>query len=111
MLTDVSRSGISLFFSASQLLECGVPQGSSLSPTLFNIYVKSLADLVDRHGLSLVSYADDSQPVISVSEEGSNDASRLKTCLEEVVVWMGSSCLKLNCGKTEVLLLGNNRAN
>ena len=81
-------------------LKCGVPQGSSLSPTLFNIYVKPLTVLVKKYGITLVSYADDSQLVISLSNNRTNEASQLKDCLVDVAKWMGDSCLKPNGGKT-----------
>lgn len=52
-------------------LPCGVPQGSSLSPTLFNLYVTPLASLVRSYGFALVTYADDTQIIISVSSSAS----------------------------------------
>lgn len=40
-------------------ISCGVPQGSALSLTLFNLYMQPLAKIVQEFGLSIVSYAVD----------------------------------------------------
>lgn len=86
---------------------CGVPQGSALSPTLFNIYVAPLAALVRRYGFVFVSYADDSQIVISVSKQSDNIALDFHACLTYIMKWMSLSYLKINTEKTEVMELDN----
>ena len=48
---------------------CGVPQESSLSPTLFNVYMIPLAHIVLCHGLNIISYADDTQLILSLTED------------------------------------------
>lgn len=47
--------------SNSFTLPCGVPQGSSLNPTLFNVYVAPLAGVIRSFGFQLTSYADDTK--------------------------------------------------
>ncbi|KAJ1099703.1 hypothetical protein NDU88_004802, partial [Pleurodeles waltl] len=47
------------FRSEATEVSCGVPQGSSLSPTLFNVYMSPLAAIARQHNLNIISYADD----------------------------------------------------
>lgn len=86
------------------LLPCGAPQGSSLSPTLFNVYVTPLAKLINYFGFSVVSYADDTQIGITVAPDPDETATRFHDCLIQVEKWMSLNWLKLNSSKTEVSL-------
>lgn len=87
-------------------LQCGVPQGSSLSSTLFNVHMAPLVDIVAPFRVHIVSYADDTQLVVALNQADQLPID-LHTCLEEVVKWMSLSHLKLNGDKTELKMLGN----
>lgn len=90
-------------------LPCGVPQGASLSPTLFNIYMIPLATLIRSFGFSLTSYADVTQIVLSFNDANERDTgARFYDCMTAIANWMASNCLKLNSSKTEVIVFGNN---
>lgn len=91
--------------SSPRPLQCGVPQGSSLSPTLFNVYMAPLAELVLQFGVQIITYADDAQLVVTLKHPKSSPSS-LGPCLEAVMDWMRHSHLKLNEEKTDLMLLG-----
>ena len=55
-------------------------------------------------------YADDTQLYVSISPRDINNSPSLATlnsCLSAIKTWMGNNMLKLNNGKTELLLLGS----
>ncbi|XP_078515125.1 olfactory receptor 6N1-like [Lissotriton helveticus] len=97
-------------FQSQEFALCqGVPQGSVLSPLLFNIYVQPLATLARDRGLALVSYSDDTQLVIAFSQKNATSLLKFKEDLAVIADWMAANCLQLNAGKSEILLFGKDR--
>ena len=94
-------------FSEEIVIEFGVPQGSVLGPVLFNIYIRSFYRFV-RNGsdFNVQGFADDHQLYTSFSchNQVYMLGQNLVNILSEVKHWMDSFFLKLNKGKTEIIL-------
>ena len=91
-------------------LQYGVPQGSVLGPVLFTVYTGTLAFLLNAHGVSYHFYADDTQVYIRI--EDIDDAKhRISLLLSDIKVWMARRKLKLNDGKTEIIVIKGNLKN
>jgi hypothetical protein len=100
----VSYQGVT---SGYNLLRFGVPQGSVLGPLLFLLYTADVASVAHRHGVSVHSYADDTQLYASCpAVEGQTSATRLLQCIADIDRWMSSNRLKLNADKTQFIWLG-----
>ena len=94
-------------------LRYGVPQGSVLGPILYLLYTSPIGDIIKRHGLNYHDYhlyADDTQLYLSfkpthAEQSGSIAKTEACTCVSEIDSWMVCNKLKLNRGKTELLIL------
>ena len=108
---DNRKCSVSINNSFSDIL-CllfGVPQGSILGPILFILYTKHLQHIAMKHGLFIQLYADDTQIYIAFKNDDNNSINnckeRIENCLKEIKTWMCCKYLKLNEGKTKLLLL------
>ena len=96
--------------SDSCLLLYGVPQGSVLGLQLFTVYTSPLGRIIRAHGFDNHLFADDSKLHVFVKHVQANvdgAIGRLEKCCHDIRTWMRSNFLKLNHGKTEVLLIGS----
>ena len=91
-------------------LQYGVPQGSVLGPVLFKVYTGTLAFLLEAHGVSYHFFADDTQLYIRV--EDTDEAKHgLSSLMSDLKIWMARRKLKLNDGKTEIIVIRGNLRN
>ena len=94
--------------SSSIEVDIGVPQGSILGPLLFIMYTKELQEIASLYGLGVHMFADDTQLYIEFDEESKDKIIEdIQKCFQHIRWWMKDNHLKLNAGKTEVLILNN----
>ena len=91
-------------------LQYGVPQDSVLGPVLFTVYTGTLAFLLEAHGVSYHFFADDTQLYIRV-EDIDEAKHRLSSLMSDLKIWMARIKLKLNDGKTEIIVIRGNLKN
>ena len=93
--------------SVDQEMDFGVTQGSVLGPRIYCMYTKPVSDIIQRHGLSHHSYADDTQLYMTM-DHSNNDwqdgLARIELCISEIREWMKQNMLKLNDDKTEPIV-------
>ena len=88
-------------------LKYGIPQGSVLAPTLFSVYTRTLAYLLESMGVSYHIYADDTQIYFEFDPLNIDDMKeKIRLIFEKVDTWMSAYKLKLNVNKTKVIIFG-----
>ena len=96
--------------SEPMFLHSGVSQGSVLGPLLFTAYTSSLVNVLVAHRVDYHFLADDSQLYIQI--DNIPDAKeRLTLLMSDIKIWMARRKLKLNEGKTEIIIVRGNLRN
>ena len=85
-------------------IEAGVPQGSVLSPTLFNIFTHDLPNSISANNNNTIvsCYADD-VAIITRSIKPDLAIDYMQSALDEVTVWYQENRLELNHTKSEAI--------
>lgn len=100
---------LSPFTSSFRTVRQGVPQGSAISPILFNLYLRPLIALIKSFDISVINYADDTQLVFSFEGYDAISVEQFHSCMAKTVEWMRDNSLQFNGSKTEVLHCSNDR--
>lgn len=88
-------------------ISSGLPQGSCLSPTLFNIYTSQLHEINDTQ-TQLFQFADD-LAIISTNPNKAKAAQNLQNKIEELQVKCQMFNLEFNLEKTKFMHMSANK--
>lgn len=94
---------------ASMPVTCGVPQGSVLGPTLWNVFYDGILRLPVPEGVKLVAFADD-VAVIAVAHNAELVERLVNPVLIQIVEWMTENGLQLAPDKSECVVLTKKHA-
>jgi Reverse transcriptase (RNA-dependent DNA polymerase) len=90
-----------IFKSKRDIIKRGVPQGSILGPTLFNIYINDIVDIITEG--NIVLFADDS--TLSISNDNISELEVVTHIqLNNVVQWLKQNSLIINELKTKYMI-------
>ena len=82
-----------------------------MGPLLYSLYTSPLGDITRSHGLSYHFYADDTHLYLSFETSSPEDlstcTSALADCVKDIDLWMLNNKLKLNSGKTEIIVFSS----
>ncbi|KAE9531508.1 hypothetical protein AGLY_010714 [Aphis glycines] len=94
---------------AERPVTCGVPQGSVLGPTLWNVAYDSLLKMETPPGVQLVGFAND-LTVVGTVVSGQQLEDAINPTLTIIDDWMQSRGLELAHQKSEAVVLSGRRA-
>ena len=97
------RVRIQSAFSDDRLVTCGVPQGSTLGPLLFLIYINDLPNCFTCDGINSVLFADDTSLFLK-GKDIETLTSEFNANIARLFLWLNTNKLSLNLEKTYSML-------
>ena len=94
------------FESPNQTMICGIPQGSTLGPLLFLIYINDLPNCSEK--LTFKIFADDTNVFASARDFKSLE-TLMNSELEKVKEWCDVNKLSINMSKTNFMIMKSSR--
>ena len=91
--------------SKTELVNIGVPQGSTLGPLLFLLYINDMVHCSDMFFLS--QFADDSTVTYSTSNLNQAFLNTVESDFKHVLDWLSANKLIINLDKTHLMLFTN----
>ncbi len=92
--------------SPSRVVTCGVPQGSILGPKLYNIYTLPISDIVKKHKVQVMLYADDGHLYVCFKPTDTNVTRiQMETLAADLNDWFIANNLMSNNNKLVALLI------
>ena len=90
-------------------MTCGVPRGSVLGPTLWNVLYDDILRLKTPEGITLVAYADD-LAIVATAKKEEQLILKVNHTISLVEQWLNQHLLEMAPKKTEsVLLIGRKK--
>ena len=96
------------FNSASRVCNIGVPQGSTLGPLFFLLYINDIVNCSDL--LKFILFADDTT-ILYQSPNINHLNNTLSSEINKVTTWFSANKLAINLSKTHSMLFSNKRGN
>ena len=91
-------------YSEKLILDLGVPQGSSISVTLFLIAINTILDFIPNERLQTSLFVDDCRLSLRVKSLDKDTKKDLQTILNNVQNWASQTGFKFAEGKTEMMI-------
>ena len=91
---------------SSSPLECGLPQGSPVSPILFLLYTEPIYRLGNPQGR--FGYADDTA-ILSIGDTVDETAAMASSSIDEMMRWGATNGVSFDSKKTEVMHFSRNK--